>query len=227
MRIGLILLFILSVTQVKSQKLSKKAVVSDINNLITTIERVHPDAYFKVDKSKFLRVKEDLIANLPDSISLRQFMSETMVLTAYLSGGHTRMDWVSPVLYKDLLSFKYCPILITEQNNEIKITKAYNTKALHGKTIHSINSIPITSLLNKIYKYSGGIDEFKKSVSQSYFSLLLFFNEAIEPPYHLKFTSGETTTINGIGFKELQELLSGKAPKEPYTYSIKNNIAHL
>lgn len=202
--------------------ISTEKAVADINYLIKTIEEIHYNPYFKIEKEQFNQNKNELLNNFnKDSISLKSFVATGMKLAAQMSGGHTAMDWQNEKLFPELMSHKFIPFTgeLTDNYKYLTVTRSANQDIKKGVFVESINGVPIVKLYKECLTYIGGLKSFKHVSLEKAFPLYLFFMDEISAPYSLKLSDGEID-IPGIGVSELNAFLSQNQQKENYIFEI-------
>ena len=148
----------------------------DINQLISTIESVHYNPFHKIDKHTILEKKDSLFLNWKkDSISYREFTKSGMWITSLMSNGHTSFDWQNPLLFPELISSSFLPLKAKLVKNKLVVTYSRSELVEVGDTITSINDLDSVSLFKDVMGLTGGIDSFKRAVSEKLFPLYLFF----------------------------------------------------
>lgn len=217
------LLATVGVSQNKSYILTEKA-ISDINYMIKTIEEVHYNPYFKIEKEQFNQNKNELVGKFDkDSIPLKQFVATGMKLVAQLSGGHTAMDWQNNKLFPELMLYKFIPFTgkLSHNNQYLTVTRSVNEDIKKGALIKSINGIKVAELYKECMTYIGGIESFKNASCEKAFPLFLFFTDKISAPYYIKLTDGEKEIeTSGLEVSELNTFISQNQQNENYVFEI-------
>ena len=200
----------------------------DIEQLVTTFERVHYNPYFKTTKEEFNLVKEQIVnAWNKDSITMKNFMVSGMKLTAMLSGGHSYMDWQNPLIIPELSVFNFIPFTgKINSDNQFIVTKSDNSEIKIGQKVKSINGISIVDLFKECMSYIGGINSFKNANCEKVFPLYLFFNDELKAPYAIE--TGDAHAIiksDGMDINNLISFVNSEQPQVDYTFKIlENNI---
>lgn len=202
--------------------ISTEKAVADINYLIKTIEEIHYNPYFKIEKEQFNQNKNELLNNFnKDSISLKSFVATGMKLAAQMSSGHTAMDWQNEKLFPELMSHKFIPFTgkLSDNYKYLTVTRSANQDIMKGVFVESINGVPIVKLYKECLTYIGGLKSFKDVSLEKVFPLYLFFMDEISAPYSLKLSDGEID-VPGIGVSELNAFISQNQQKENYIFEI-------
>ena len=211
------------------EHISTKKAIADINFMINSIEEIHYNPYFKVDKHRFNQKKDSLINKFnKDSVSLKQFIVTGMKLAALMSGGHTALDWQNDKIIPELIPFKFIPFSgkPTVDKKRIIVTRSTNEELEAGMIVESINGIPIIELYKECMTYIGGIETFKVVNVEKALPLYLFFTDQVSAPYKIKlFGTDKVIETDGLDASELNTFISQNQNKENYTFEIvRNNI---
>lgn len=221
-----IIFTLISIAGISQDKvyISTKKAVADINYMIKTIEEVHYNPYFKIEKKQFNENKNELLNNFnKDSISLKKFISTGMKLTAQMSGGHTAMDWQNEKLFPELMSHKFIPFTgkLSDNYKYLTVTRSANQDIKEGVFIESINGVPIVKLYKECLTYIGGLKSFKNVNCEQVFPLYLFFTDKVSPPYSIKlYESEKEIETVGLNVSELNTFISQNQQKENYIFEI-------
>jgi hypothetical protein len=202
-------------------KISVDDAIEDVNDLITKIESVHYNPFHKVDKQNILKKKDSLFLNWnKDSISYREFTKDGMWITALMSNGHTSLDWQNPQLFPELISSSFIPFKAKLVKNKLVVTSSSSKLVKVGDTIVTINNQNAVSLFRDVMGLTGGIDTFKRAVSEKLFPLYLFFFLKEDTGYKIKTNSSEEKYITGISVQEVFEFVQSDINRENYTFEI-------
>lgn len=211
------------VSQNKAYISTEKAIV-DINYMINTIEEIHYNPYYKINKEVFYQNKKAILDKFnTDSITYKEFIVTGMKLAAQLSGGHTAMDWQNDKIIPELVQYKFIPFTgrLEKDKKHLIITSSVNQDLEKGKLVESINGIPIVELYKECMTYIGGIESFKNISVEKAFPLYLFFTDKIQAPYIVKiFGSKKEIEVTGIDASGLNEFMSQSQNKENYLFEI-------
>lgn len=197
---------------------------NDIEQLITTFERVHYNPYFNITPKEFnLRKKELLDDWAKDSISFKQFMVTGMKLSAMMSGGHSYMYWQNEKIDPEIKSHYYIPFTgkLIDNNQTFIVTRSNNSDIQPGMRIKAINGIDIVGLFKECMSYTGGIEAFKIAYVEKIFPLYLFFNETLQAPYSIeRYNSSEIISTKGLGIGELSKFVNSAQIQVDYSFKI-------
>jgi hypothetical protein len=197
---------------------------NDIEQMITTFEKVHYNPYFNTTPQEFnLRKKKLLNSWAKDSISFKQFMVTGMKLSALMSGGHSYMYWQNPKIIPEIKAHFYIPFTgkLIDNNQAFIVTKSNIPNIQPGTQIKSINGINIIELFTECMSYIGGIDAFKISQTEKTFPLYLFFNKKLNAPYSIEsYNSSEIVSTKGLDINELTNFVNSAQVQVDYSFKI-------
>lgn len=198
--------------------------IADIHYMIKSIEEIHYNPYFKIDKELFTQKKNELLGNFTkDSVSIKTFIATGMKLTALMSGGHTTMDWQNNDIFPELMSQKFIPFTgkLSNENSYLIVSRSAIQDIEKGTCIISINGIDVNELYKECMSYIGGIETFKNVYCEQVFPLYLFFTDKISAPYSIKIANEKKEIeVDGLDVSELNEFLTQNQQKENYTFKI-------
>lgn len=206
-----------------TQYISTQKAKEDLDFLITNIEEVHYNPYFKYSKNEIYHTLNQIKTQFsPDSITYKSYIASGMKLTAMMSGGHTALDWQSAFVIPEIKSELYIPFSgqLDSNNQQFKVTHSAQPDIAVGTHVKSVNGVNMTSLFKECMTYIGGIEGFKKAYCEKIFPLYLFFTDQIKAPYQFELNTGETITHQGLNFSDLVSFLNQKIPAKKYTFEI-------
>ena len=229
MRKGFILfvaqiLFFSAFAQKKIMKYSKIDFIEDINFLHDNIKVIHPNYVLITPAEVWEKTKSEMILNMPDSISLEQYIKELNIFFVLLRDGHSQIDvgrlWRYGV-FKDSNVF---PFPLFFKNGKAFIdTSFYKYPMEHKFEVVEINGIPIPDLLNrisKVYIHENNLQEYL-NICQSRTYLASDLPEVfklldIKAPYKIKIRKENDNTfeVSGISIKELKRRITTSTKKE-------------
>lgn len=196
--------------------------IEDIEFMIKTIEKVHYNPYFNVNKKQFDKAKQELIKGFDkDSITYVQFLATGMKLAAQLSGGHTQMSWQNRQIISELKVAYFIPFKgkLINNNQQFVVTSSKMEGLFEGDIIESINGINCIELYKECMSFVGGIETYKSSVCEQLFPIYIYFTEKISSPFLLKIKERDLT-IKGLDLRELGVFLNQDLHKQKYTFEI-------
>lgn len=197
---------------------------SDIEQLITTFEKVHYNPYFDTTPQEFNLKKNELLNNwAKDSISFKQFMVTGMKLSAMMSGGHSYMYWQNEKIVPEIKSHYYIPFSgkLIDNNQTFIVTRSNISAIQPGMRIKTVNGINIVELFKECMSYTGGIEAFKIAYVEKIFPLYLFFNETLQAPYSIeRYNSSKIISTKGLGIGELSKFVNSAQIQVDYSFEI-------
>ncbi|NHN27389.1 hypothetical protein FIA58_017045 [Flavobacterium jejuense] len=212
--------------------ISTKNAIEDIDYLVKTIEKIHYNPYFLLNKEAFNKSKDELINNFnQDSITLKKFVATGMKLVAKMSGGHTAMDWKNVSLMPELTTYNFIPFtgILDDDKQGLIVTRSVREDIKKGVLIKSINGISIVELYKECMTFLGGIDSYKKASCEKILPLYLYFTEKTSAPYSIEIDGiDKKVEARAITISELIPFLNQNQSKENYTFEItEDNIGLL
>ena len=204
-------------------KIAKTHAIADINQLIKNLETVHYNPYLNLSKKIFLLKKDSILQTWTtnDSISIAQFTLDVMKITAFVSNGHTSVDWQNPNLFPALSKHQFLPFKVKLNTaNELVVTHSSSSQIKAGEKIKQINQIGANDLYEDALRCHGGIRNFRNEFGELFFPLYLFLKK-MQAPYAIQLTDGQLIPLEkGIGLNQLGDLINSNNPQAPYTFDI-------
>jgi len=221
---GSLLLFNLVCIGQTPQLISSKTAKSDIDHLMHTIESVHYNPY-KINTKQSVNRSKDSILNSwnKDSITFKDFTKTGMLIASLMSTGHTSFDWQNPLLFPELSSATFLPFKVKMTDDALMVTSSIDELVKPGDTVISINDQKAVLLFSETMKLTGGIESFKKTVTEKFFPLFLFFILEDQKDFVIQLSSGKEIDISGINVNELFEFLQADMNKPNYTFEVIEN----
>lgn len=192
-------LFILQVFTAYSQDnpLKKEQIVEDILYLDSMIQAVHPEPFYYISSDAYHSLKDCILTNLEDSLSVEKTFLSLAPLLASLRDGHSMM--LLP--YYPLVSYlkaggKVFPIDIYVKHDQLFARYDCHTQRKFDENteILSINNTPASDILSTIYKlYPIEVYEnlFYKSIERDFYILLLYIESLKEENIQMELRQGE------------------------------------
>ena len=206
--------------------ISTKDAISDIEFMISTIEDVHYNPYFRITKEQLYQNKANYFDSFDgDSILMKKFMAVGMTLAAQMSGGHTALNWQNEAIYPELRAYQYIPFtgMLNESMSEFVVTRSTSSTVIKGTVISSINGVSMVELFQEAMNFIGGIEAFRNSSCEKILPLYLFFTDRIKAPYLIEVKEGPNEVESqGLGVYEMLDFLNEKKQKENYTFQLVN-----
>ncbi|MCG8576264.1 MAG: S41 family peptidase [Flavobacteriales bacterium] len=207
--------------------ISSTAATEDINQMVSTFEKVHYNPYFKTSKDEFYSLKKELLDNWStDSISYKQFMAVGMKLCAVMSGGHSYMYWKNPHMVPEIKEYFYVPFTgkLINDNQTFVVTESKIPSIDSGAVVQSINGIDMKELFLECMSYTGGIEAFKIAYTEASLPLFLFFNDKLKAPYSIQLKGSENPiSTQGMDIGELADFINSRQIDQNYTFEILND----
>lgn len=202
--------------------ISTDKAIEDIEFLITTINEIHHNPYFKTTEEDFKKYKNDLLTRFSaDSIPLKLFMSTGMKLVAKLSGGHTSFDWQNEYVFKELIHYKFIPFTGKLSLNETSfvVSNSAISEIKKGTQVKAINGINITDLFKECMSCIGGIASYRKAYCEKVFPIYLFFTNKLSSPYNIQLENINVNTA-GLSAEKINGFLNENNFIDNYTFVI-------
>lgn len=156
----LALLFLLGVSALKAQNVSKAQAISDIDTLLNTLVEVHPNLYGSIQKSSVDSRIADLKADIKGSVSSIELYKRLAPIVAQIGDAHTTV--VLP--YREIMikAGKYIPVFPTIDSNtgRMYVKASVGNAVPFDSEILSINGISAADMVNQMKAYIGGEREF-------------------------------------------------------------------
>lgn len=181
----------------KDHPLKKEQIIEDIVYLDSMIRTVHPDPFYYTSSDTYHSLKDNILANLQDSLSVEKAYLTVAPLLASLRDGHSMML----IPYDPLVSYlkaggKIFPIDIYMNHDKLFVRYDCHTqlKFDDDTEILAINNINISDLLSAIYKlYPVEVYKnlFYKSIERDFYLLLLYMESLKTENIQLKLRQDE------------------------------------
>ncbi|WP_299208730.1 S41 family peptidase [uncultured Dokdonia sp.] len=190
--------------------LSKKEMSKDIDSLISTFEKIHPNPYRFTEKSKFISKIDSIKWQLPDSLTTIGFwrIIDRVIIQyndahSYAEDSYVLTDYVK----KEKLFFPYSAKI---KNNKILISSGANSKQNLplGTEIKSINGKTDEEIINALLTHATKETQFLKrhEISDDFgFYLWKTFNWDSEFKIHYEITNSnhlDSIVIKGINWEK-------------------------
>ena len=133
--------------------IAAKALQEDLQTLMGTIERVHPDMYAYTDKDSVKKRIEEALRRLDRPMTSLEFYKRVTPLVSALESGHT---YVALPQWDEHLKTdgRFYPLEILWHGEEVILAPYYGRESLPlGGTVLSINGQPATELLLRLSRY--------------------------------------------------------------------------
>lgn len=180
---------------VNGKMLTKAQLTEDYSILYKTLTHYHPNPFQYTSSSQFQSHFEEQMANMPDSLSERQFGIKAKKLIALLKCGHTvgafSKAWSETLANKPLL----IPLEFNRIENRLFVKNIDTTlySNLHiGNEILSINQMPIKQILQSIdslQQHDGLTQAFVETITPLYFKIYFLHRYGYSEQFELDFLS--------------------------------------
>jgi hypothetical protein len=157
------------------KKCTKQELKDDISFLKECLEVFHPSLYKYSSKGKVDSTMNDVRSSLVDSMSQSEFQFSVATCLASAHCWHTQLD-INSEIFKDIESFgNYIPIKgVMVENNSVYVISSVDSMINFGDKIISINSIPVSDMLNKFYACLSA-DGYNKTVKTHSINKFFFY----------------------------------------------------
>jgi len=161
MKIILISLFLLNspliINAQNCQTMTKGQAVADMDYFLKIAEETHMNLYAKLSKASAMAIRDSLIGQMPESLSIDNFAALAVPFSNRFGDGHTVINM--PIsMYAD--SIKVMPFTVKIIDGRIFIDEIVNgswTEYLQpGDGILAINAVKAADIIEKILPYMGG-----------------------------------------------------------------------
>lgn len=214
-------------TEVKEMYTSKE-LKEDFNFMIRTMEEVHPNLYYAVDKDTFEKESNTLRNSIKKPMSAVDFYKITAPLIAKLEDGHTslRLPFISIDKYMQQ-GGKIFPYAISIKDNKLWIVKDTTNKNSIpvGAEILSINNIKSSDIINGSLKYiSGEKANFRIKILESYLPFMYWTLYGKSETYTIEYSinnNKQIVTIDGATYNGINAYMeyTGKSQDTAKNYS--------
>ncbi|MBL7742413.1 MAG: hypothetical protein JNN00_02960 [Chitinophagaceae bacterium] len=167
-----------------SAKIPKALLLKDMQYWQKVMEESHVNLYHAISKEALQQLQEDIIKELPDSVTHFQASFAISRLIGSLNEGHLGFasDRVSDSLYAyQCVRFPY---LIQEINNGALIVQrdlSSGNKLPPLSRIIEINNNPVEQLYKKYASFNGGLEPWRKLMVKNNIRKLLYMDGIVSP----------------------------------------------
>jgi C-terminal processing protease CtpA/Prc len=166
--------------------LPRAAIVADLDSLLATIERVHPNPYTVVSRDSVRRLRDRFVAALPDTLSRATAWPAYARIVASFGDGHTNLYPPGEELaHWDANGGLTFPVSVAVNDLGGLTTNAYwRTDSLihRGDAILGVNGRSADSLFHLFGdEISGESDAFRKRQMAGVFGTYLWYNDIRSP----------------------------------------------
>jgi hypothetical protein len=211
--------------------LSPDELIYDVDYLIETINRIHPDIYANSSKALIDSLVSQVKDQITKPLTKLEFAKLVIPVIAALNDGHTSFLWPyeywGNYLENDGVIFPFS-VLIREDRLFIRSNFSLDTTLTANAEVLSINGHSSLQVINKMRKYiSTELDHFRDvQIERNFNTLLWFLFPYSEKDFLLEIKENDSSRsvyLNGNNLEELRSRFSASAQNKPYYYySIKN-----
>lgn len=195
------LLLLLFVNSVMAQPyITRQQAMDDLEVMKTTILELHYNPYLFIDEATFNQSLTNCKQNLPDSLSLQQFIVTCYQITSLLKDGHCQPSVVQPLLIDDLKKEIFFPfrLVVYEGKVYVPMNTEMESGLPMGAEIVSINDINMSKYTLKIKSYLGGNENFTGEMSNRLLNYFMYL-DGLRPPFDIRFI--DSTGTEGSQFR--------------------------
>lgn len=225
------ILFILQATTAYSENeiLKKEQIIEDILFMDSIIQVIHPNPFYYISPYKYNLLKEKVVYDLQDSLSIEKIYLLISPILASLKDGHSMMLMPYDPLVTYLKSGgKVFPIdvYLTKDKLFAKYDCCNHFDFNDSTEIISINNIDVSDILSEIYKLYPielSNDLFYNSIERDFYILLLYAQLLNEENVKMKIKNGgETADYNTrlVPYSSYNSYKKKQVPDNKYTYHI-------
>lgn len=227
--------FILTITVVQAQTISREQAVADIDSLMYTICEVHPNMFGNVGMSTLFKSVAKVKEELPDSISAVGLYRRLAPVVAQIGDAHTSIEFP----YRRVMEQTdlFLPLLpgINNTTGKMYVKASADNIIPFNSEIISINGLGSNEMVSKITGLISGEREFfKLTMADNYFVglfHLLFSSREYEIIYRedndkkekkvvVKGMDSDTLNARLIISPKLQKLMNENENGVPYSFHI-------
>jgi len=218
-----------------SAKIPKAFLEKDMQYWQTVMEESHVNPYHAISRDALLKLQQEILQTLPDSISHFQASFAISRLIGSLDEGH--LGFASNAVI-DSLFLNHCirfPYLLQDIDNGSFLVQrdlSPENKLPAFSRIISINDIPVNQLYNRYSTFYGGLEPWKKLMVKNAIRKLLYM-DGITSPFRIKaVVNNDTIVFSATGYSKQQAdsitkvILSEMKPPLPFSLQfLPGNIA--
>lgn len=198
-----------------------KELKEDFDFMIKTMEEVHPNLYYAIDKDTFEKESIDIRNSIKKPMSAIDFYKITAPLIAKLKDGHTSLKPPFIILDKYLQEGeKIFPYEISIKDNRlwaIKDTANENIIPI-GSEILSINNVMSSEIITESIKcLSGEKNNFRIKVLENYLSLIYWTLYGKSDTYTIEYSFNndkQIVTVDGATYNRIDAYVEYKGKSQ-------------
>lgn len=207
MKRALVLLSVLlAINGLAQPKISRADALSDIAYYNEMLGKVHYNPYLNISRKQYSKAEKQILAEVGDSIAIKDFTLLLYRLAALIGDGHTAPQLVQPALKNDYREeiFFPCPLTVTPGSIYLP-EQARQWGIVPGSQLLAINGRSAAGLLATFTSLSGGRPENRYEMAGRLFPhFLSLLGE--KPPFTVSYftpdgTPGQVTITKGLRYR--------------------------
>ncbi len=219
-------------TDRKIDKIEIDLLKNDIDFLVENIQIVHPNPFTFISKNEFYAEAEKLKSKITEPLTTIEYYCLITPLVVKIEDGHTRVeDLRNEFNHYKKNNGKIFPIdVIIDNSCHVIVSQVYSETELKiGDTIQTINSIPVTGIVDELIQYCAGeTQRYRRYLVQQKFAYLLWIAYDFNPEKWDIETNKNIFKVNGITESEKRESKVSKEKWKILEYkNLGNNIGLL
>lgn len=218
-------------------KISRQQLASDMQFWQTVMEESHVNPYHAISRGDMLKLQQDLVNSLPDSVSHFQASFALSTLIGSLNEGHLGFasDRTSDSLFaNDCIRFPYLLLDIEDGGLTVQRDLSSSNKLPAFSRIIEVNGHSVQQLYTKYAAFYGGLEPWKKLMVKNAFRKLLYM-DGITSPFNIKaVVKTDTIQFTAEGYSRKQAdsitrvIVSEMPVFKPFSLRfLDNNIAYI
>ncbi|MCX2718641.1 S41 family peptidase [Lentiprolixibacter aurantiacus] len=232
----LVILTVLFSLQTSAQQFSRADVLSDLEYLKSSLEETHFDLYGHTTKTEFeqnfLAVQKEI---RKDSFGLLEVTNLFQKVVAQANNAHTNVPFPIPSYVEFFESGGVVfPLEVAIENGKVLVRKNWseNASILIGSELRSINGLPISDVLEKIYPQIAAESLYFKNTLIESFTLPRYYWQVFGEQKEFKvevFQNGKgvTYTLQAIKAWDDYEMKRSDIVQEDWALKLLPNAAYL
>ena len=180
---------------------------NDIDTLVSNIEEIHINPYYKYPKDKFYADIKILKESITQPMSALDFYCFISPVIAKLEDGHTSIQQPIDIIQQSKQSIFPYKVELSEEKPYIIVLRPYKTissELPRLAEIIDINGIDSKIIIDKFKQMSSGESEkFRLKRFEESFGLLLFEILKTKSPYKVSYITKESKEINSVTIQGL------------------------
>ena len=210
---------------------------ADIDDLMATIRRVHPDATYNISAEELERAQATTKRAIDRPMTRREFFPVAARLAARLGDGHTGVGYPMAEIRRAMVDGKWFPLTasrLDERGFRVKSVHAEGCSIQPGDLVLSINGHSAVELCDEFTSWQSGEKLFYRRGRALRGWTIEMWLKGIEPPYRIEWRSEATgktatATVEGVRWSVFERRRSaGSPPPADYTFRrLEGNVGYL